>query len=144
MDLTGAVLIGLGSLVIGVFLPMRLVSSPRTARRGIEVAAHVVGMDVEYGEEDPIYGGGGTSYAPVVSFRTVDGEPVRVAARHSSKAHHRVPRDGTAVRVRYDPGNPRRIHIPGWDLPAWTSSPGIVLGGLAMMLTGGLFIYLAS
>jgi hypothetical protein len=131
-------------LIFGVFLPMHLAGSPRAARRGIEVTAHVVGMNVEYGEEDQIYGGGGTSYAPVVSFRTLDGQPVRVASQHSSSGHRRVPKAGTTVKVRYAPGNPRRIHISGWDLPAWTQNLGIPLGGVATVLTGGLFIYLAT
>jgi uncharacterized protein DUF3592 len=141
LAVTGGIVIVIGALVTALFLAVGH-GSTQVARRGIEVAARVVGTVEHGGEPDPVYGGGGGGggFAPVVSFCTVDGEVVAASSRHVYGSRRRVPAPGTAVRVRYDPGNPREIYIRGWDTPARFMLPGFVAGGVAIVLAGAYLL----
>jgi hypothetical protein len=52
----------------------------RRILHGPQATAQVVGVVENESEEDPIYGGGGRGFAPVVSFRSADGGLVTASA----------------------------------------------------------------
>jgi hypothetical protein len=142
LAIVGGVVLVAGALLTG--LALALARGPAAvARRSIEVTAQVVGsMEIE-GEADPIYGGGGGGHAPVVSFRTRDGEVVAASSQRVYRPRRGVPTVGTAMRVRYDPWNPRQIHIRGWDAPARFVFVDLVTGGVIVTLLGAFLIVIA-
>jgi Protein of unknown function (DUF3592)/Mu transposase, C-terminal len=112
----------------------------RRILRGPQVTAQVVGVVVHEGEEDPIYGGGGGGFAPVVSFRSAGGEPVTASGQYAlAGSRHRVPAVGTTVQVRYDPRDPRQVYIRGWDAGARALSASLAIGPLLVFL-GALMV----
>jgi hypothetical protein len=143
LALVGVLVMAIGAALL-VFLVHLRRGDSQVARRGIEVTAQVVGAVEHEGEEDPIYGGGGGGWAPVVTFRTIDGELVSASSeRVYAGARRRVPTDGTSFRIRYNPGNPRDIYIRGWDTPARFMFPGFVTAGIVTVLLGAFIVYLA-
>jgi hypothetical protein len=112
----------------------------RRIRRGPVVTAQVVGVVEHTGDEDPVYGGGGGGFAPVVSFRGADGEPVTASGQYVfAGRRHRVPAVGTTMRVNYDPGDPGQIYIRGWDAGARGLSVVLAAGPLLVFL-GALMV----
>jgi hypothetical protein len=117
LAVTGGVFIVAG-LLIWLLLRWLLGAAHRQMRRirhGPRVTAQVVGVVEHEGEEDPIYGGSGGGFAPVVSFRRVDGEPVTASGQYIFAGRRRVPAVGTTMQVHYDPRDPSQIYIRGWD-----------------------------
>ena len=139
LAVTGGGLIVAGVL-IGLLLRWLFGAGHRQMRsilRGPGVAAQVVGVVEREGEEDPIHGGGGGGggFAPIVSFRTVDGVPVTASGQYVFAGNRRrVPALGTTMRVCYDPRDPRQIYIRGWDAGARVSSVFIAVGPLLVLL----------
>jgi hypothetical protein len=144
LGLVGGLLIVMGALLMKFFLWLGS-GSDRVARRGVKVRAEVVAsVHEEGGEEDPIYGGGGSGFAPAVRFRTLDGDVVAASSRRVlSGSPRRLPKAGTAMQVRCDPGNPQNIYIHGWDAPSRFMVSGFTAGAVLVMLLGAFFIVLA-
>jgi hypothetical protein len=107
------------------------------------VTALVVGSAEVAGEEDPIYGGGGGGYAPLVRFRTRDGEVTARSSRIFSGNPHGVPGVGATVRVRYDPAKPSSIYIHGWDTSARVPIYVMVAAGVILTCVGTLLMVIA-
>ena len=132
----GAVIVG--GLLIGLLLRWLFGHDHRQMRRilhGPVVTAHVVGVVEHEGEEDQIYGVGGGGFAPVVSFRRADAEPVTASGQFVfARSRRRVPAVGTTMQVHYDPRDPGQIYIRGWDAGARGFSVLLAIGPLLVLL----------
>lgn len=137
LAITGGVMMGIGVLT-GLLLQLLFGADHRQMRRvrhGPRVTAQVVGMVEHDGEEDPIYGGGGGGFAPILSFRSVDGEEVRANGQYVfDGSPRRVPPVGATMQVHYDPRDPRKIFIRGWDGAARGISVLLVIGPVVMFI----------
>jgi uncharacterized protein DUF3592 len=127
-----------GGVLIGLLLRWMFGADRREMRgilRGPQASARVVGIVEREGGEDPIYGGGGGGFAPVVSLRTAAGETVRASGRHVFAGNRRrVPEPGTTMQVRYDPRDPRRIYIRRWDAATRGTFAYLAVGPLLVLL----------
>ena len=126
------------AVVTGLLLRWLFGAGHRQMRRilhGPQVTARVVGVVAHEGEEDPIYGGGGGGFAPVVNFHSADGEQVTASGQYVFASNrHRVPAVGTAMQVRYDPRDPRQIYVRGWDAGARELSACLAIGPFLVFL----------
>lgn len=139
LAVTGGAVIVAGVL-IGLPLTWLFGADHRQMRRilrGPQVTAQVVGV-VEHGTQDgPAYGG----FAPMLSFRSAEGESVTASGHYVFTGNRRrVPAVGTTMRVRYDPRDPRQICIQGWDgaargLSVFLVGPLMVFFGVAMVVS---------
>jgi hypothetical protein len=111
----GGGLVALGAALTAVSLPT-LRRERRILRRGIAVTAQVVGVvkhEAE-GPEDPIYGGGGDTYYPLVRFRTSDGEATAQGTRTGAYS----PRHWKAGKPSGSTTTPPSTSI-AWAGPTW-------------------------
>lgn len=78
---------------------------------GVTVEARIVRHDVRRYDE------GVTLYHPVAAWTTPDGRPCEYSSRFGRGSVRQADcfRTGTLVSVRYDPADPRRFVIEGWD-----------------------------
>jgi hypothetical protein len=141
--ITGGALIA-GGVLIGLlfrWLVGEAYCQMRRIRRGLQVTAQVVGVVEHEGEEDPVYGGGGRGFAPVVSFRSADGDQVTASGQFVFAGnHHRVPAVGATMKVHYDPHDPRQIYIRGWD----AASRPLSLFFLVLLAIGPLIVLMGA
>lgn len=137
LAVTGGAMFAVGAL-LGLLLRWMFGTDQRQMsriRRGPLVTALVVGAVEHEGEEDPIYGGGGGGFAPTVSFSTADGQSVTASGQYVFAGNRRrAPATGTTLRVRYDPGDPQKIYIPGWDAAARGIRVILAVGPLLMLV----------
>ena len=83
----------------------------------------------------------GASYAPVVDFRTLEGETVRFADGVGS-----IPPDyqvGAEVNVRYDPDDVQNARVSSWKR-LWLAPTLITRVGLVPMLVGVLVVWVVG
>jgi hypothetical protein len=81
----------------------------------------------------------GASYAPVVDFRTMDGQTVRFVDGVGS-----IPPDyevGTEVKILYDPADVHNARIVSWTR-LWLGPTLLIGSGLAPVLIAGLVLWL--
>jgi Protein of unknown function (DUF3592) len=142
LAVTGGAVIA-GGVLTGLLLRWLFGAGCRQMRRilhGPRVTAQVVGVVEHEGGENPVYGGGGGGFAPVVSFLSADGEPVTASGQYVFAGNrHRVPAAGTTVQVHHDPRDPRQIYIRGWDAGARGLSVVLAIGPL-LVFTGVLMV----
>lgn len=145
LAIVGSAIVAVGVL-IGLLFRWMFAADCRQMRailHGPSVTAQVVGIVEREGEEDPVYGGGGDGFAPVVSFRTVDGESVTASGKYVFAGNRRrVPAVGTTMRVQYDPGDPARIYIRGWDSRA-RGVGGFLAAGPIVVFLGAVMLVIA-
>jgi hypothetical protein len=115
-------IIGLGLLIASLFIFLNTRSFINSSARATgTVVAHVSVKS----------SGGDTTYAPVITFRTPDGQTIEFKSQTSSSS--RSPAVGQTVEVLYNPRNPQEASVNSfsslWLLP-------IILSGLG----AGFFI----
>ncbi|MEU0394496.1 DUF3592 domain-containing protein [Streptomyces sp. NPDC006208] len=99
--------IGVAFLGFGVYGLRRAGALRRT---GVTAEARIVRHDVSRGSE------GATFYHPVAAWTTRDGRECEYSSRFGRGAVGGVFGVGAFVTVRYDPEDPRRFAIEGWDV----------------------------
>ncbi|WP_028799950.1 DUF3592 domain-containing protein [Streptomyces sp. 142MFCol3.1] len=101
-------------------------------RTGVTVEGRIVRHDVRRNDE------GGTFYHPVAAWTTGDGRDCAYSSRlgrGSVRAGFGV---GAVVTVRYDPTDPRRFAIQGWD----TAAVDLLFTVLGSVFTAGTLVVL--
>ncbi len=123
-----------GSLVaIGVVIVAGGLFGYVSTRRFVDRAARGEGTVARVEIEDDS-GDGGTSFRPVVQFRTASGARVEFKSRQASNPA--AYGEGDAVTVLYEPGAPDRAEIEGfWSL--WFPT---LLCGLIGAVFGAVFV----
>jgi hypothetical protein len=117
-----AILIALVFIGLGGYL---LVSSIHRA----QADAHAIGQVVDVATHVKVGKNGGTTYAPVVEFKTPDGETHRFTSRMSSSS---APVQHSPAPVLYDPAKPEDAVVEnGFDLYGFPSI--FILVGLAAL-----------
>lgn len=107
-----------------------ILSSRRLARNGQRVTGTVVAVQRTSGAD-------GATYRPVLGFRTLDGQDMRVTAKTSGR-----PPTGKQVPVVYDPRRPTNAEIDTW---AGRGTPLLVIiTGLGVCLLGYALFMLAA
>ncbi|WP_330328521.1 DUF3592 domain-containing protein [Streptomyces sp. NBC_00536] len=81
-------------------------------RDGVTARAWIVRHDARRDDE------GATFHYPVAAWTTPDGRACEYASRFGRGSVGSRARVGSSVLVRYDPEDPRRFAIQGWDTPA--------------------------
>ncbi|MEV6570152.1 DUF3592 domain-containing protein [Streptomyces sp. NPDC051577] len=99
--------IGVGFLGFGVY-GLRRASALR--RTGVTGRGRIVRHDTVRSDE------GATLHYPVAAWTTGDGRLCEHASRFGRGSVASAFRVGASVLVRYDPENPRRFEIQGWDV----------------------------
>ncbi|MFD3436563.1 DUF3592 domain-containing protein [Streptomyces sp. NPDC058685] len=99
---------------------------------GVTVEGRIVRHDVRRNDE------GVTFYHPVAAWTTRDGRTCEYSSRlgRGSVRHGDGFRVGTLVSVRYDPADPRRFAIEGWD----STLVDLVFTVVGSVLTAGTLI----
>jgi Protein of unknown function (DUF3592) len=95
------VLFGIVFMAAGIY---GIVYNRRLQQRGVRTTGSIVDVERDF-TGGP---GGGTTYRPVLEFRTADGSQVRAVASEGSSM---LPSVGKQVPVLYDPGNPSVAEI---------------------------------
>lgn len=123
--------IGAAFLCFGVY-GLRRARMLRSA--GVTVEGRIVRHDVRRNDE------GATLYHPVAAWTTRDGRPCEYSSRfgRGSVRHGNGFRVGTVVSVRYDPADPRRFAIEGWD----STIVDLVFTVVGSVLTAGTLVVL--
>ena len=126
-------ILGWIGLSIGVVVLAGGALSYLETRRFLDRAERAEGAVIRV-DEVPDSGDGGTSYRPVVVFRTRSGAEVEFASGTASNPpSHAV---GDAVGVYYEPAAPDRARIDGF-LPLWSFT-------LICEIVGGAFVALGA
>ncbi|MEV5238350.1 DUF3592 domain-containing protein [Streptomyces cinnamoneus] len=99
--------IGVGFLGFGVY-GLRRASTLR--RRGVTAKGRIVRHDVIRNDD------GATFSYPVAAWTTLDGRECEYASRFGRGSIGGKFGVGTLAMVRYDPEDPRRFAIQGWDV----------------------------
>lgn len=119
--------LGLLLVAIAVFIWIRTRAFMSTAQ---EVKGTVTGLISSSGSE------GGTVYAPVFKFTTIQGQVVEVA----EKTYSNPPefQTGQVVDILYDPQDPGRARVKKWSTlyftPLLLAGIGITFGCIGMVL----------
>ncbi|MEV6840513.1 DUF3592 domain-containing protein [Streptomyces sp. NPDC051133] len=121
--------IGVGQLSFGVY-GLRRASAIR--RTGVTVRGRIVRHDVNRSDE------GATFVHPVAAWTTLDGRACEYPSRFGRGSLGGRLGVGTTVSVRYDPENPRRFAILGWD----TEVVDKLFTVVGSVLTGGTLVVL--
>ncbi|MEU1199687.1 DUF3592 domain-containing protein [Streptomyces sp. NPDC005813] len=121
--------IGVAFLGIGAY-GLRRASVLR--RSGVTAEGRIVRHDVRRNDE------GGSFHHPVAAWTTRDGRECAYSSRLGRGSVVGGFGVGTAVTVRYDPNDPRRFAIQGWDTPALD----LLFTVLGSVLTGGTSVVL--
>jgi hypothetical protein len=106
----------------------------RRARELLKIGAQAQGTVVDVKESRGDYYAPGTTYAPVVRFTAVDGRTVEFT---SAVGTSHSPDIGSAVPVRYRPGDPEQAEIDRasmWMLPAAFG----LAGGLGLLVAAAI------
>ncbi|MFC9615916.1 DUF3592 domain-containing protein [Streptomyces sp. NPDC056938] len=98
--------IGVANLCFGVY-GLRRASAIR--RTGVEAQGRIVRHDVTRSDE------GAKFVHPVAAWTTQDGRACEYSSRFGRGSLGRRFGVGTTVTVQYDPEDPRRFAIQGWD-----------------------------
>ncbi len=120
-------LVGLLLVAIGVFLLVRTRTFISTAQ---ETKGTVIRMLSSSGSE------GGTVYAPVFQFTTIQGQSIEV----EEKVYSSPPQcsQGQVVDILYDPQDPSRARVKKWSslyfVPLLLGGMGIAFGGIGIVL----------
>ncbi|GHI82680.1 DUF3592 domain-containing protein [Streptomyces xanthophaeus] len=99
--------IGVLSLSFGVYGLRR---SSAIRRTGVTAGGRIVRHEVHRGDEGARY------YHPVAAWTTRDGRECEYASRFGRGSVGAAFRVGAAAVVRYDPKDPSRFEIQGWDV----------------------------
>lgn len=120
-------LVGSLLVVIGLFILARtrvFISKSR------EVKGTVIRMVSSFGSE------GGTVYAPVFKFTTLQGQVVEVEEKVFSNPPEFT--QGQVVDILYDPENPSRARVKKWFnlyfVPILLGGLGIIFGGIGVVM----------
>ncbi len=120
-------LVGLLLVVIGLFILMR---TRLFISQSQEVKGTVTHLIASSGSE------GGTVYAPVFKFTTIQGQVIEV--QESVASYPPEFNQGQIVDILYDPQNPSRARVKKWSslyfVPLLLSGMGIVFGGIGIVL----------
>jgi hypothetical protein len=113
------ILMGLVFMAVGIFFGR---DSIELRNNGRQATGEVVDIDTSRGSK------GGTTYAPVVRFTPVEGDPITFVGKvHSSSR----PRIGEQVRVLYDPRDPGGAQIDSFE-QMWLFP--MVFGGVGFLV----------
>ncbi|MEU1039671.1 DUF3592 domain-containing protein [Streptomyces sp. NPDC005907] len=134
-------LLALIPLTIGVvFLGFGAYGLRRAAalrRGGVTAEGRIVRHDVRRDHE------GATYHHPVAAWTARDGRACEYASRLGRGSVARAFRVGACVTVRYDPRDPRRCAIQGWDAPTvdrvFTAVGALLTAGTPAVLLVRLF-----
>ncbi|WP_093480320.1 MULTISPECIES: DUF3592 domain-containing protein [unclassified Streptomyces] len=121
--------IGVAHLWFGVY-GLRRASAIR--RTGVMATGHIVRHEVTRSDE------GVECVHPVAAWTTRDGRACAYPSRCGRGSSGRRLGVGTTVTVRYDPENPRRFAIQGWD----TAVVDKVFTVVGAVLTAGTLVVL--
>lgn len=124
--------IGVLFLGFGVY-GLRLASALR--RTGVTTEGRIVRHDVERNDE------GTTFHHPVAAWTTQDGRECEYASRFGRTGRGSVGGAfgvGASVMVRYDPEDPRRFAIQGWDVTTFDRLATV----LGSVVTAGTLVVL--
>lgn len=120
-------LVGFLLLVIGLFILMR---TRLFISKSQEVKGTVTHLIASSGSE------GGTVYAPVFKFTTIQGQVIEVEEKVASNPPQFS--QGQIVDILYDPENPRHARVKkGFNLyfvPILLGGMGIIFGGIGIVL----------
>ena len=120
-------LVGLLLVAIGAFLLVRTKTFISTAQ---ETKGTVIRMLSSSGSE------GGTVYAPVFQFTTIQGQSIEV----EEKVYSSPPQfsQGQVVDILYNPQDPSRARVKKWSslyfVPLLLGGMGIAFGGIGIIL----------
>ncbi|MGW6984796.1 DUF3592 domain-containing protein [Streptomyces sp. NPDC054932] len=112
--------IGVLFLAFGVF---GLRHARLLRRRGVNAEARIVRHKVSRSDE------GTTFYNPVAAWTDREGRACEHSSRFGRGSVGSAFRVGAYVTVRYDPENPERFEIQGWDMK-WMDLFATVLGSI--------------
>jgi hypothetical protein len=121
--------IGAVFLSFGVY-GLRRASALR--RAGVSAEGRIVRHDVRRDDE------GATFYHPVAAWTTRDGRECEYSSRFGRSVVGGDFGVGTRVMVQYDPGDPRRFAIQGWD----GATVDLVFTVLGSVFTAGTLVVL--
>jgi hypothetical protein len=123
-------------LTIGVvFLSFGMYGLRRASalrRTGVTAEGRIVRHDVRRDDE------GATFYHPVAAWTTRDGRECEYSSRFGRGSIGHGFGVGASVVVRYDPGDPRRFAIQGWD----AATVDLVFTVLGSVFTAGTLVVL--
>jgi hypothetical protein len=122
--------IGVFAMVIGLgwFAYSGLLVARSRSADGVVVGHEAVDSSVSTGLGDPH-----DVYAPVVSFKTAEGQGVQfTSSEFVARAQYPL---GRAVRVLYDPSKPERAEIDSRET-LWLAGTAWMIGGLACVAGG--------
>jgi hypothetical protein len=121
--------IGVVHLCFGVYGLRRARAIRRT---GVTAEGRIVRHDVTRGDE------GAKFFHPVAAWTTPDGRTFEYPSRFGRGSLGRRFGVGTTVTVQYDPEDPRRFAIQGWD----TATVYKLFTVVGSVLTGGTLVVL--
>lgn len=119
--------VGFLFLLLAVFIYIRTVSFINSAQ---EVVGTVIRLESSRSSK------GGTTYAPVFQFRTIEGQMIEV--RDNMSSNPPMFREGQSVEVLYDPENPQKARIKKWFslyyLPLFLAGMGLIFSCVGVFL----------
>ncbi|WP_067914439.1 DUF3592 domain-containing protein [Actinomadura rubrobrunea] len=110
--------VSLGLLLVGVLTATWAVRELGQILRDLRRFHRAEGEVVDVRQD---WYGDGSSYHPVVRFRTSNGTSVQAPSRHGDRSPGAHP--GQRVTVCYNPANPQDVFLAGWwrsGMGAWT------------------------